>query len=206
MIGLIRLWREGLIGLLLVALAGAWLSRNAAEHRSTALRAQMAAIRLQLEHEREAVRRATALAQAQDAANSARAERDQIRISQEVNDAYLVQLADLRRRHDALRVRSGAAGADSGGGADAPVPNVSNSPGGTDDPAGEAGLSPARGIGFGRADALIASEQALRLKALQEWVRGQSRVGQQGTGDAHRPPILGRAGPPADAGGHQRYQ
>ena len=178
MIGLVRVWREGLIGLLLVALAGAWLSRNAAEHRSTALRAQMAATRQQLEHEREAVRRTTALAQAQDAAKAARAERDQIRVSQEVNDAYLAQLADLRRRHDALRVRSGAAGADSGGGADAPVPGVSDSPGGTDDPAGEAGLSSTGGTGLEEADALIASEQALRLKALQEWVRRQSRAAQ----------------------------
>ena len=178
MIGLVRLWREGLIGLLLVALAVAWLSRNAAEHRSTALRAQMAAIRLQLEHERDAVRRATALAQARDAANAARAERDQIRVSQEVNDAYHAQLADLRRRHDALRVRSGATGADSGGGAVAPVPGIPDSPGGTDDPAGEAGLPTTGGTGLEEADALIASEQALRLKALQEWVRRQSRAAQ----------------------------
>lgn len=177
MIGFIRMWRESLIGLLLLAVAGAWLSRNAAEQRSAALRAQLTASRLLLEHEREAVRRAAALAEAEDAANAARAERDQIRVSQEVNDDYVAQLAELRRRYDALRVRSRAAGASPGGGADAPVPGLSHAPGGAYDPAAEAGLS-SGGRALEDSDALIASEQALRLRALQEWVRGQARVAQ----------------------------
>jgi hypothetical protein len=48
------------------------------------------------------------------------------------------------------------------------MPGFPNAPSGADVASGKGGL-PAE-------DALIASEIALRLKALQEWVRGQSLV------------------------------
>lgn len=176
MIAIVRLWRESLIGLLAIALGVAWLSRGVTEQRAAMLRTQLAATQLQLEHERESVRHATALARALDAANAARAERDQAEVSQEVNNAYLTELADLRRRYDALRMRSGATRGDPGGGGSTPVRRFSDAASRVDDAAPKAGLPPADRPGLPQPDALIASEQALRLRALQEWVRVQSQV------------------------------
>jgi hypothetical protein len=70
------------------------------------------------------------------------------------------ELDDLRRRYDALlRLRAGKATAVASGGGNSAVPAVPGAAPGADDPALQ--------------DGLLASEIALRLKALQEWVRAQ---------------------------------
>jgi hypothetical protein len=110
----------------------------------------------------------TAEAKAADAANVIRVERAQSSVSQETDRDYQAQLAALRRRYDALRLRTGAAQANPGGGGGAPMPGVPSPAGRADAAAAQDGLPPE--------DALIASEQALQLEALQSWVRGQAAV------------------------------
>lgn len=168
MIAALRLWREGLIGLLLLTIAGLWTARGEAEHRAELLRRDVADARTELDRTRQDVRAATELAREKDRARAAEAERDQQTISLEVQNAYSKQLADLRSRYDALRLRAAVSPADPGGGGGASVPVLSEAAGSPDAGAGQAGL-PAE-------DALIASEQALRLKSLQDWVRGQEGV------------------------------
>jgi hypothetical protein len=122
-----------------------------------------------LEHERAEVRARTATAQAQDAAHAARVERDQIVVSRETLRDYQTQIAALRVRA-AQRMRTDAGGprTDNSGWREAGVPRLPDAAVGADGAAGEDGL-PAN-------DALIASEIAVRLKALQAWVRGQEAV------------------------------
>ena len=113
------------------------------------------------------VKAKTELARIADAAHKAEVERDQNKVTMEVSNDYQAQLADLRRRYAALQLRNNAK-ANSGGGRSSAMPGVPNTASGADDTAPQAGLPPE--------DALIASEQALQLKGLQDWVRGQEAV------------------------------
>jgi hypothetical protein len=151
----------GLIALLMIAKAAEtrralkWemrASQEAAAHAATIAR----------------VRQASADAKAADAANAMRVERSQTAISQETDRDYQAQLAAVRRRYDALRLRSGPAKTDPGGVGGAAMPGVPGAAGGADAAAAQDGLPPE--------DALIASEQALQLEALQHWVSGQVAV------------------------------
>lgn len=110
-----------------------------------------------------AVRLKTAQAQADDAAHARAVEQRQAKISQEASNDYQKQLTAVRADY-AERVRKARAAAtnQSRGG----NPSVSSQPGSAGRPdatASEDRLPPA--------DALIATEQALQLQALQKWVR-----------------------------------
>lgn len=99
---------------------------------------------------------------------SRRVEADQNRVSQEVSRDYQIRLAELRAYYDRL-LRERANGAGSGRpGATPGLPRLPDAPGGTDGAAGADGLS--------LAERLLASEQALRLQFLQQWVREQAAV------------------------------
>jgi hypothetical protein len=187
LLSMLRFWREGLIGALLVALGLVWIGKAMADRQNAKLKTQLGEASALIAREREQVRGATALARAQDAAHAARIERDQSQISEEVANDYETQLGDLRRRYDALRLQRTAA-ANPGGGAGAAMPGVSAAAGGADGAAGENGLPapdeqllrPAPGspqaICVEIDTLLIASEIALRLRSLQDWVRGQALV------------------------------
>jgi hypothetical protein len=167
--GVGRFWRQGVIGALLLAIAALWIGKAVVERQNGRLKAALAEANQMIEQERAEVRAKTALARALDAERAARVERDQAQISKEVQSDYQAKLDDLRRRHDALRMRqSGQAAADRGGGGTAPMPGLSGAAGGADGAADEDRLP--------GEDALIASEQALRLQALQDWVKGQQAV------------------------------
>jgi hypothetical protein len=93
-----------------------------------------------------------------------RAERAAGRISQETIDDYQTRLADLRRRYDALRLREpDRTGAGRAG--EPHLPGLSGTAGRADAAAGGQRLSDR--------ERFIATEQALRLEALQMWVRRQ---------------------------------
>ena len=165
---LLRFWREGMIALLLLAC-------GAQELRVRGLRSDLQEARQQVRDEKAAheltianVRAAAEKARADDAAHARRVERDQNHVSEEVSRDYQDQLVDLRRRYDALRVRLGKTPADPGSAEGEAVPGLSGPSPGSDGAAGQDGL-PAE-------DALIASEIALRLKALQDWIKGQLEV------------------------------
>jgi hypothetical protein len=163
-----RFWREALIAGLILAMGLLWLGKATAERRSHRLEERLGEATQLIERERAAVRAATALARARDDARVARTERDQAKVSQEVKDDYQTKLGDLRRRHDAWRLHERTAAAAAGGGRGASVPGLPDAARGADGAADKDRL-PA-------ADALIASEQALRLKALQSWVAAQAEI------------------------------
>ena len=165
---LLRFWREGLAALLL-------LGCGVQELRVRGLKSDLQESRREVRDEKAAhkltianVRAAAEKARADDAAHARRVERDQNSVSEEVSRDYQDQLVDLRRRYHALRVRLGKTPANPGGAGGEAVPGLPGSSPGPDGAAGQDGL-PAE-------DALIASEIALRLKALQEWMNGQLQV------------------------------
>jgi len=158
-----RLWREAMMAALFALAAALWLGKAAAERKAARLRQELGAATALIERERAEVRAAAMLARANDAAHAARIERDQSRISEEVSNDYQNQLGALRARHRALGLHAGPPADTAGGGGRAGVPGLSGAAGCADGAAGEDRL-PAE-------DALTASEQAVRLKALQEWVR-----------------------------------
>lgn len=113
-------------------------------------------------------RAARAEAERLDALNKARVEADQRAITERTVDDYEARLAAVRDRYAAL-VRPVPPRPDQGGRGSAPLPGAGPTPRRADGPAPQAGLPPE--------DALIATEQAIQLEALQAWVRGQAGVG-----------------------------
>jgi hypothetical protein len=162
---LLRFWREGMVALLVLAC-------GAQELRVRGLKFELQESRQQTRDEKAAhrltitnVKAAAEKARADDAAHARRVERDQTIVSEEVSRDYQDQLVDLRSRYDALRVRLGKTPTNSGSSGGEAVPGLSGSSARSDGAAGQDGLP--------SEDALAASEIALRLKALQDWMIGQ---------------------------------
>ena len=162
-----RSWKNVALALLLAVIVTLKLSLAAEQRHSARLQLRLAETDAAYERFKADVAAKTALAKAQDAARVSRVERDQMLINQERLNAYQKDIAALRARA-AQRLRDGQAAADSGRGRDASMPGLSGAAGGAHGAAGEVGLSDD--------DALIASEIALRLKALQQWVQAQQRA------------------------------
>lgn len=116
---------------------------------------------------------ASAKAQADAEANVIRVRLDQEKITDATVTRYRADLGSLRARFDRLRARDAAAGA--AGRADpAGLPGAGDTASGAAAPTGEDRL-PAPGA-LSLDDALIASEQALQLNALIDWVEAQAAV------------------------------
>lgn len=111
-------------------------------------------------------------------ANVRRVRAQQQDISNAVSRSYQADLDALRdrfARHRADSLRAGHAAATDPGHADrADLPGLPAAAGRIDAPAGQAGLPSAGALSL--EDALIASEQALQLQALIDWVAAQSAV------------------------------
>jgi hypothetical protein len=125
----------------------------------------------------ERVRTAAARIRAVMAARALDVERRQTQVTKEVSNDYQNRIRDLDRRVAALRLRERTAAANpSGAGRPAGLPVLSDAAGGPDAAAGENGL-PAEPFGALRTgDAILATEQAIRLEELQNWVRRQAEV------------------------------
>ncbi len=104
--------------------------------------------------------------------NAQRVAREQETITDAITSDYRSDLAALRARFD--RLRAGTARTDPGRADAAGLPGLPDAAGRADAPAGEDRLPAAGGLSLG--DALIASEQALQLQALVDWVNAQSAV------------------------------
>ena len=110
-------------------------------------------------------------ARAADLANAARVASERKAVNERTINDYEARLADVRARAERLRIEPGTA-ADPGAGRDAAMPGV---------PAAAAGA--AQGAGQDRlsdSDRLTATEQAIQLDALIEWVKAQSAVDNNG--------------------------
>ncbi len=108
-------------------------------------------------------RKAQTEAEAKQQANLARVAKAQEDITDETVTDYRARLADLRARYGRLRAQGNRSAPGNAG-----LPAVPDAAGGIDEAPAENGLL--------AADALIASEQALQLDALINWVKGQSKV------------------------------
>jgi hypothetical protein len=174
LIGAVRShWRAALL-LVIAAYTGLLHLRLAEEKAHGAkLQVRLGEASALIERERADVRARTAAAQAQDAVHFARVERDQAIVSKETASDYHKQIAALRAAAQRLRAASPSTGASGGGGTD--MPGLSDSATGADGAAGKDRL-PAD-------DALIASEIAVRLMALQAWVSRQHAASR---GDSNR--------------------
>ena len=166
-IALARSWKTVALGILLAAIVMLKLNLAGEQRHFAKLQLRLTETNAAFERFKVEVAARTELAHAQDAARAIRVERDQILISQESLSAYQKDIAALRVRA-AERLRDAEAAADSGRGGSAAMPGLSGAAAGVDGAAGDDGLS--------GGDALIASEIALRLQALQQWVSEQQRV------------------------------
>lgn len=129
--------------------------------------ARTAVVQASFDRTVEGYRAARAKARRDDELNTMRVGKQQAAISKDVTDEYTQRIADLRADF-AERVRAAQARANSGGGGSPAVPGVAS-------PAGRADEAP-RDPGLPSRQALIASEQAEQLVALQQWVKRQSAV------------------------------
>ena len=103
-----------------------------------------------------------------DAANVARVQAEQARISERTANDFESRIASARASAGRLREQAASAAAHSGAGGATPVPAVPFSASGAAQAAGEDGLPPT--------DRLTATEQAIQLDELIKWVREQSRI------------------------------
>ena len=146
----------------LLAAAYVWIDGRAYDRGVASQAPKIAA----LERTITEVRNASAAALASDLAHARDTEQQQTKVSDDASTDYQRQLADLRARYQ--RLLADAAPADPRGGAGAGLPGLPDAAGRPDAAAAQDGLP--------RADALIASEQALQLQALQGWVRAQAAI------------------------------
>jgi hypothetical protein len=117
-------------------------------------------------------REAAETARKADAANKVRAEREQATINAEREQSYEARIADARARADRVRQQASPAPGHPGSPGAAPVPGVPGAPGGPGAATPKGGLSPD--------DRLIATEQAIQLDELIQWVKSQGRIDLQG--------------------------
>lgn len=142
------------------------------------------------------VRAATAEAELADRQNAERVLSQQQSITKEIVDDYQAQLADVRARAAALdrrlRARPGS-GNGAGGGTATDMSGTGGAAGGADEAAGEDRLPAGQVAGsaawaMSLEDAVTATEQALQLEALIDWVEAQALVDTAGSGAAREQP------------------
>ncbi|PAL20204.1 hypothetical protein [Sphingopyxis sp. GW247-27LB] len=119
-------------------------------------------------------RAATATARILDAQNKQLTEQVQAAETRRISDAFDARIADARARAAAVSVRAEAAAADPGSRRGAAVPGLPDPARGVDGAACEAGFPSRDALGTG--DALIATEQAIQLDELINWVAAQQRI------------------------------
>lgn len=155
-------WKEIAVGGVVLALAFmVWMRGERIDTLEASLDAERARYEQQVSDYRAAYNKARA-----DALTAARqVETEQERITHEVSADYQARLADVRARYSRLLAE---AKANPGHGGEADLSGVP-------DTAGRAYEGPAY-CGFSLDARLVASEQALQLQALQDWLRGQVAV------------------------------
>ena len=107
-------------------------------------------------------------ARALDRATGERVRREQQHISDRTNNDFEARIADARTRAGRLRGQSAVASADPGDRRAASMPGLPAAPGGADQAAAQDRLS--------LADRLTATEQAIELDELINWVKAQAAV------------------------------
>ncbi|HET9811263.1 MAG TPA: hypothetical protein VFP53_06150 [Sphingomicrobium sp.] len=143
-----------------------WKARS--EHTAALLAAEQSAHAATVANYRAAAERARLL----DAENLARARAEQAAINERTVNEFESRIAAARARADKLRRQARSAQSGPGAGGTAPVPAIPASAAGTVEATGEDRLP--------RSDRLIATEQAIQLDELIDWVRSQNRIDPDG--------------------------
>lgn len=151
--------------------------RDAADHAVNVAKSQLEteqAVHAQIVAQ---YRQRAAEAAAADAANLLRVRGEQNTITQEISDDYQAKLAAARNRaaelDRRLRIANTPARTDPGSGSNAPVSSLSASAERAAEAAAQERFSDA---GMSLSDRLLATEQAIQLNALIDWVEAQSQV------------------------------
>ena len=113
-------------------------------------------------------RAAAGAARAADQANLARVSAEQRSINERTSNDYEARLAVARSLAQRLREQAAAAAADPRAGRAAPMPGLSTAAGRTAEAAGQDRLP--------QPDRLTATEQAIQLDELIEWIKAQAAV------------------------------
>jgi hypothetical protein len=159
---IVRRWREIAVGGALITLAAVcWYRGERIETLEAKLAAEQSRFDQQVSDYRAAYQ--TAVANAHAAARFVEVQQE--RITHEVSADYQVRIADVRARYQRLLTEAKAG---SGGAGEADMSGLPGTTSGSDAGPAYCGLPAER--------ALIATEQALQLSALQAWVRGQAGV------------------------------
>lgn len=155
---LLRYWREGVMGLLLIACGLLWANGKGESLRADKWEARALAERSASDAFAARVK-ATAEEFTRKATQLARdVETKQNQISQEASRDYQARLAALRAHHNRL-LANAARGANPGSAGEGDLPGTSTSPSGLDAAASDY--------------AFRCEADAVQLKALQDWVRAQ---------------------------------
>lgn len=178
-------WRN--IPLILLAVFAGWqllIAGPAQRHAVAIAKTNLTAEEKAHEATVASYRAATAEAELADRTNADRVLTEQQTITRNIVDDYQEQLADVRARAAALdlRLRQRAeAGAGQGSGAAAYLSRPGSATEGAAAASGEAGLpagdiDPQSACALSLEDAVTATEQALQLDALIDWVEAQALV------------------------------
>ena len=111
----------------------------------------------------------------QDEANAARVRAEQLEINERTRNDYQTRIAAARASAQRLRAQSVGA-SDPGRGAGAPMPGLSSAAEGAPQATGQDELPAGTSTELRSGDALIATEQAIQLDELIQWVQSQSEV------------------------------
>lgn len=158
-----------------IAVLAIWLTIERANHATT--RAGLTAERLAHEATVAGYRAAAELAAARDRANALRVQAEQRAANERIENDYQDRIDALRRDYD-RRLRDARARADTGGAGGTHLPDIPGAPGGADGAAADHGF-PEPGATAAEFDLFwrrIASEQAIQLDALIDWVDAQRAV------------------------------
>jgi hypothetical protein len=170
-----RFWWAIPLALLLVGNA---LTRHKLAERTAQLEAERTAHAQTIVNHQAAVIEARRL----DAANVARVKAEQAAVTREITDGLEARLADARARHDRLRA---ALAAGAGGRTDAPVPGAGGPAARVDEAPGADGLpATLTAASLNLEERLLATEQALQLDALIDWIEGQAEVDMNGPAES----------------------
>ena len=163
-------WLYRILGGALAAAALLWLVQSRDHWREEA-RSNAALVQAErAAHETTVANYRAAADQARrdDAANLARVTAEQAQINERTSNDFETRIASARADARRLRADDAAARADPRVGGTAPVPGLPASPEGASEAAAE--------DGFPQSDRLIATEQAIQLDELINWVKAQAAV------------------------------
>jgi hypothetical protein len=159
---LIRFWREGIIGALLLVVGVQHFALAGEKRHSAKVETRLVQTQAAYDQFAANVRAAQEKAAADNKAHVEAVTRQQEQITSKVESDYASKIADLRRRYDAVRLHTGTATADSGAAGSTGVSGIPEASSGAAE-----GTAP---------DSLACALNTEQLRSLIDWNKEQERV------------------------------